>query len=82
MGFEEINSGGGSEGPLDIGGINFYYAEGETWGEAIDNHDENVGWYIWGDNVYYSGWALCYWGGERVCKDDDVDPNESYYFDE
>jgi hypothetical protein len=41
----------------------FYYYEGETWGEAIQNHPENAanGWSIeeFGTTVTYKGRALC-----------------------
>ena len=39
-----------------IGSRTFYYAEGETWGQAISNHSaENAGWHLdYSDDVYYS----------------------------
>ena len=41
-------------------GVKFYYYEGETWGEAIQNHPENqaIGWYIEDGIISFDGQEL------------------------
>ena len=68
-----LNVGGDYPGTLT-------YAEGETWGQAIENHPtENTGWEIGSSGSilynYYGVWL----GYDRVKKEDAINPNSSYY---
>ena len=57
-----------------------YYVEGETWGQALQNHpEENSAWkidhgYITGNNYNVSA------GGNPVSPNDTIDPNAGYIF--
>ena len=69
---------------LNIGGDcpgTITYAEGETWGQAIENHPtENAGWTIGSLSGYILYDDTGVWlGGDRVKKEDAINPNSSYY---
>ena len=63
-------------------GVKFYYYEGETWGEAINNHPENAanGWSIdEDDNVMNNGQELHETNNDDNIKSDTpVNPNIGY----
>ena len=68
-----LNVGGDCPGVLT-------YAEGETWGQAIENHPtENTGWTIGSSGSilynYYGVWL----GNNRVKKEDAITPGLGYY---
>ena len=70
-----LNVGGDATGVLT-------YAEGETWGQAIQNHPtENTGWTIGSSGSilydYYGVWL----GGDRVKKEDAITPGAGYFIE-
>ena len=66
---------------IEIGGIipaTIYYVEGETWGQAIQNHPtENSAWKI--DQGYITGNGInLFASGNPVFSNDTIDPNADY----
>ena len=59
------------------------YAEGETWGQAIQNHPtENAGWTIGSLSGYILYADTGVWlGGDRVKKEDAITPGAGYFIE-
>ena len=59
------------------------YAEGETWGQAIENHPtENAGWTIGSLSGYILYDDTGVWlGGDRVKKEDAITPGAGYFIE-
>ena len=59
------------------------YAEGETWGQAIQNHPtENAGWTIGSLSGYILYDDTGVWlGGDRVKKEDAITPGAGYFIE-
>ena len=68
---------------IQIGGATtatIYYVEGETWGQAIQNHrEENSAWKIEYGYVYGNG-ILLFKNGNFVNSNDTIEPNANYSF--
>ena len=65
---------------LTVNGVTIYYAEGETWAEAIQNHPtENQGWEIYdGDFVTHDNLGFLMQNDNFVPSTAKIDPNASY----
>ena len=56
------------------------YAEGETWGQAIQNHPtENTGWTIGGGGAIILNYYYVYLEDNRVRQGDAITPGLGYY---
>ncbi len=68
-----LNVGGDYPGTLT-------YAEGETWGQAIENHPtENTGWTIGGGGAIILNYYYVYLEDNRVRQGDAITPGLGYY---
>ena len=69
---------------IEIGGhatATIYYVEGETWGEAMQNHpEENSAWKIDPSGVISNQGYVLSAGGNFVFGSDTIDPNAGYSF--
>ena len=64
---------------LSVCGETIYYAEGETWAEAIQNHPtENQGWEIYGGDVNHDNLGFLMQNDDWVPGTAKIDPNASY----
>ena len=65
---------------LQVCGQTIYYAEGETWGDAIKNHPtENAGWKLDGDGyVNHDSFGYLLVSNDFVPGNTPIDPNASY----
>ena len=64
---------------LSVCGETIYYAEGETWAEAIQNHPtENQGWEIFDDVVTHKNLGYLFQNDDFVPGTAKIDPNASY----
>ena len=64
---------------LSVCGETIYYAEGETWAEAIQNHPtENQGWEIFDDVVTHKNLGFLLQNHDIVPGTAKIDPNASY----
>ena len=65
---------------LQVCGRTLYYAEGETWGDAIKNHPtENAGWNLDGDGyVNHDSFGYLLVSNDFVPGNTPIDPNASY----
>ena len=65
---------------LQVCGETIYYAEGETWGDAIKNHPtENAGWNLDGDGyVNHDNFGYLLVSDDFVPGNTPIDPNASY----
>ena len=64
---------------LSVCGETIYYAEGETWAEAIQNHPtENQGWEIFDDVVTHKNLGFLLQNDDFVPGTAKIDPNASY----
>ena len=64
---------------LSVCGQTIYYAEGETWAEAIQNHPtENQGWEIYDGDVNHDNLGFLLQNGDWVPGTAKIDPNASY----
>lgn len=64
---------------LSVCGETIYYAEGETWAEAIQNHPtENQGWEISGGDVSHDNLGFLLQNDNFVPGTAKIDPNASY----
>ena len=70
---------GGGLLTLSVCGETIYYAEGETWAEAIQNHPtENQGWEIFDDGVTHKNLGFLLQNHDIVPGTAKIDPNASY----
>ena len=81
--FRKVEAKKGGLLSIEIGGVTtatIYYVEGETWGQAIQNHPtENSVWKI--DNGYISGNGVSLFvGDDFVSPDSTIDPKANYNF--
>ena len=64
---------------LSVCGETIYYAEGETWAEAIQNHPtENQGWDIYDGDVNHENLGFLLQNDDWVPGTAKIDPNASY----
>ena len=64
---------------LSVCGETIYYAEGETWAEAIQNHPtENQGWEIYDGDVSHDNLGFLLQNDDWVPGTAKIDPNASY----
>ena len=64
---------------LSVCGQTIYYAEGETWAEAIQNHPtENQGWGIWSGDVAHDSLGFLLQNNDYVPGSAKIDPSASY----
>ena len=64
---------------LSVCGETIYYAEGETWAEAIQNHPtENQGWEIFDGDVTHENLGYLFQNDDFVLGTAKIDPNASY----
>ena len=64
---------------LSVCGETIYYAEGETWAEAIQNHPtENQGWEIFDGDVTHENLGYLFQNDDFVPGTAKIDPNASY----
>lgn len=64
---------------LSVCGETIYYAEGETWAEAIQNHPtENQGWEIFDGDVTHDNLGFLMQNDDFVPGTAKIDPNASY----
>ena len=65
---------------LQVCGQTIYYAEGETWGDAIKNHPtENAGWNLDGDGyVNHDNFGYLLVSNDFVPGNTPIDPNATY----
>ena len=65
---------------LQVCGQTIYYAEGETWGDAIKNHPtENAGWNLDGDGyVNHDSFGYLLVSNDFVPGNTPIDPNATY----
>ena len=64
---------------LSVCGQTIYYAEGETWAEAIQNHPtENKGWELSDGDVNHENLGFLLQNGDFVHGTAKIDPNASY----
>ncbi|UKK56706.1 BspA family leucine-rich repeat surface protein [Prevotella communis] len=64
---------------LSVCGETIYYAEGETWAEAIQNHPtENQGWEIYDGDVTHENLGFLKQNDDWVPGTAKIDPNASY----
>ena len=82
--FRKVEAKKGGLLSIQIGGATtatIYYVEGETWGEAIQNHPtENSAWKIQNDNISGNG-ANLFAGDDyvNVNPNDTIDPKANYH---
>ena len=75
----EVKKGGAALLTLSVCGETIYYAEGETWAEAIQNHPtENQGWEIYGGDVTHDNFGFLMQNDNFVPGTAKIDPNASY----
>ena len=64
---------------LSVCGETIYYAKGETWAEAIQNHPtENQGWEIFDGDVTHENLGYLFQNDDFVLGTAKIDPNASY----
>ena len=65
---------------LSVGGETIYYAKGETWAEAIQNHPtENQGWSLFDGDVFHDILGFLMQNGDFVPGTAKIDPDAPYY---
>ena len=75
----EVKQGGAALLTLSVCGETIYYAEGETWAEAIQNHPtENQGWEIYDGDVSHDNLGFLIQNDNFVPGTAKIDPNASY----
>ena len=75
----EVKKKGAALLTLSVCGETIYYAEGETWAEAIQNHPtENQGWEIYGGDVNHDNLGFLMQNDDWVPGTAKIDPNASY----
>ena len=74
-----MKKGGAALLTLSVCGQTIYYAEGETWAEAIQNHPtENQGWEIFDGDVTHENLGYLFQNDDWVLGTAKIDPNASY----
>ena len=65
---------------LNIGGQTFYFLQGETWQQAIQNHPtENAAWSVSGGVVITGGDYTVWSGNDAVSASSEINASGSYY---
>ena len=82
--FRKVEAKKGGLLSIQIGGATtatIYYVEGETWGEAIQNHPtENSGWKIQDGCITSQEGIYLFAGDDFVYNSDTIVPNAGYIF--